>query len=561
LEVPAAHLGAVIQAAQGRLIVRTEQGADAEFIRAYAPLSLPRVKYRTSYQEFGAMPPAAGEVLGPERVLVATVWVSHKLNRILTKVVEAYDDYKELRINRRPLASTYLLTLAGVTLLIVFAAIWVGFFLARTLTEPIQELAEATQQVAKGNLSVQIPETGDDEISLLVKLFNTMISDLRETRDELVSGRKYMETVLESVDVGVMSVDVRRQISTCNTAALKILGISSASDVLGEPYMDTVPPALSGEIDGFFEKLVKESGPLTSNISVAVGEIAKHVQVSIAALVNPEGKTLGAVVLVDDFTELVKAQRMAAWREVARRIAHEIKNPLTPIQLNAQRLQRRLIGKGDEEGVPLDTEQARSLIGSCTDTIIDQVQVLRGLVNEFSRFARMPKTAPTKADLNELVISVGKMYREAHPTVEFDIVLDDQLPLLLIDREQMNRVLVNLMDNAVSSVQERFNDGTTSARVLFDDGESPQVKLETRHDSGVGVASLSISDNGVGISKSDRVRVFEPHFSTKKGGTGLGLAIVHSIVADHNGYLRIRDRSGAGVCFVIELPVPDVYSR
>ncbi len=231
----------------------------------------------------------------------------------------------------------------------------------------------------------------------------------------------------------------------------------------------------------------------------------------------------------EDMTYLIKAQRMAAWREVARRIAHEIKNPLTPIQLNAQRIQRKY-----RECLGDDTE----VLDQCTHAIVDQVEQLKNMVNEFSQFARMPAANPSLDDLNTIVREIFDLYAQGNDGVEFSFTPDESLPSFEIDREQMKRLVVNLLDNAVAAV-----------------GNSGTIAVRTSYDADLSIATLEISDSGTGIDPSDRDRLFEPYFSRKPNGTGLGLTIVSSIVSDHNGFVRIKDTPGRGATFVIELPV------
>ncbi len=548
------NLASLNKALNGKIDIRIEEGFDSEFMRAYVPLYVsyePEGYKKLDYLKNKPITKSS------KLVLVVSVLLPYEFQQVVTKVIEADDDYTALKINRRPLNSTYILALAGVTFLIIFTAIWFGFFLAKTLTEPIERLSYGTRQVAKGNLNVKIKESGDDEISSLVKLFNTMTSDLKDTRDKLIRGRQYTETVLESLDVGVMSVDITKKISTCNVSAASVLGLKSFVELVGKDYTNLVPAPLASIIDSFFKDSYNFSEPRKSNILIMVNGVLKHIQVSVAPLVSQEGDNLGAVVLVDDFTELVKAQKVAAWREVARRIAHEIKNPLTPIQLSAQRMHRRFVFKEGKSYLPdTNTEESKALISTCTNTIVTQVQVLRTLVNEFSRFARMPKTNPQLSDLNELILSVVTMYEEGHPEIKFKIDLCSKLKDLLIDKEQINRVIVNLLDNAVSSVRERFFDEEGKRKIGVLD-LNPSISIFTKVDIGLGLSTLMISDNGVGIAKIDRMKVFEPHFSTKKSGTGLGLSIVHSIILDHGAYVRIKDNDDLeGVCFVIEFPIP-----
>ncbi len=537
VRVPDPQLGSVREALGGEILVKPETAAEYEFLRGYAPVGQ-EARY----------------------VVVATNWIAPEMGNVLSSVMNAYDDYKELATYRRPLASTYLLTLVVVTLLTVFAAIWVGFYLARGLTVPIGLLARGTAQLAAGNLEHQIPEVGDDELTVLVRSFNTMTSDLKETTDELVARRRYMETVLESVAVGVISVDRGFAITTCNSVAGEMLGVGDSDTLRGQDCRRVLPGALAEQVTALTELLFLGTDKMaTANVSVHVHSQRKHLQLSITKLLGEAGESIGAVLLLDDVTELVSAQRMAAWREVARRIAHEIKNPLTPIQLSAQRMQRRF-ALGERQ--PAE-DGDRAMILESTEIIVKQVENLRTLVNEFSRFARMPKSDPRPANLNRVILDAVAMFRDAHPEIQFELRLDESLPEFPLDPDQMGRALINLIDNGIASIAEakREESGSGCDGTSGEEGSCGIVSITSKFDRELGLAILSVSDTGLGVAESDRERLFEPYFSTKRGGTGLGLAIVSTIVSDHHGFIRVRDNLPRGAVFVIELPVVERMVR
>jgi len=267
---------------------------------------------------------------------------------------------------------------------------------------------------------------------------------------------------------------------------------------------------------------------IEKQVTVNVKGKSLSLLVHLTTLKDEEGKSLGVVAVFDDLTQMVKGQRMAAWREVARRIAHEIKNPLTPIQLSAQRLRKRYMDKLPEDGAIFD---------ECTKTIVKQVEELKGMVNEFSNFARMPTSQPTPNHLNEIIRETLVLFQEAHKEVHF-VFIPETLPILNVDRDQMKRVMINLIKNSLSAI----------------DGEG-EIKIQTNYDSKLQIVRLEVSDDGCGIPDEDKGRLFEPYFSTRRTGTGLGLTIVNAIVADHNGYIRVRDNKPKGTTFLIELPV------
>jgi two-component system nitrogen regulation sensor histidine kinase NtrY len=415
--------------------------------------------------------------------------------------------------------------------------------MAKGVTGPIRALAEGTEKVAKGDLDVVIEPSSNDEIGLLVRSFNQMTRDLREaltgleqSNTELESRRRYMEIVLRNVDAGVVSVDAEGRVSTVNPSALRLLGIRPGVSVVGSKLEEVLDRP---EVLGVLRELSAQARPgvresVRQQVVVPSGEEVLTLVVTLSLLQDEEGRVLGSVIVFDDYTQEVRAQRMAAWREVARRIAHEIKNPLTPIQLSAQRIRRRF--RDRFAGEPGDAQ----VFDECVDTIESHVDGLKLLVNEFSQFARLPAAAPKPDDLNQLVQETVSSYA-GQEGVRFETELDPSLPMVDFDREQIRRLLTNLLDNACAA--------------LADTGRAGEVSVRTLHDAPLQAARFEIADNGVGIPPGDRRRIFEPYFSTKAHGTGLGLAIVSRIVADHHGYVRVHANRPHGTRFIVELPV------
>src|SRR3989441_1002377 len=428
------------------------------------------------------------------------------------------------------------------TLIVVFSFVWFGFYLARGITGPIAELAEGTREVAAGNLAYKVHARADDEIGVLVQSFNRMTDDLSESKrrleeayldlqdkhTELEDRRRYMETVLEAITTGVVSLDPQNRITTVNRAAATMFGLNehtmvgrSIDQVFAGPDLREVV-ALAQRIQRGRAATVEQALQLRRN-GARVSLLA-----SGTTLRGTEGEYAGMVIVFDDLTELLKAQRLAAWREVAQRIAHEIKNPLTPIQLSAQRLRRRLArNPGDEQ-----------LITECTETIIQEVDGLKRLVDEFSRFARMPVLTPRPTDLKSLVDAVAGLYRESHPALRLTTRYRDDLPLLEVDPDHIKRAMLNLVDNAAEAV-----------------GGTGEVDIEALHLPEAGRVQVIVSDTGPGISAEDKDKLFMPYFSTKTNGMGLGLPIVHEIVTEHGGTIRVEDNQPKGSRFVMELPV------
>jgi len=468
-------------------------------------------------------------------VVVTDYYIPNSLAARLQEITNVFVTYQEARRMKGPVKTIYVLVLLVVALVVIFIGFWFGMTMARDITDPILSLVEGTDNIASGDLDVYIEPVGDDELAVLARSFNKMAADLRTGRDELVrvnidldSRRKYMETVLKNVAAGVLALDPQRKITTINSPARRLLGIRE-EDIIGKPLMDVLPNVSASAMKELLEDL-EEAGyvAIERQMKLSFPDRAYTLLCFANSLREEEGGKFGVVLVFEDMTYLVKAQRMAAWREVARRIAHEIKNPLTPIQLNAQRIRRKYM-----EGLGPDAE----VLDLCTRTIIDQVEQLKNMVNEFSKFARMPTAKPLPNDLNALIREVVDLYREGNNGTSISFQEDAAIPVFDLDKEQMKRVMVNLLDNAVTAA-----------------GPEGYVKIQTKYDTDLSIVSISVADSGPGIDPEDRDRLFEPYFSRRPGGTGLGLTIVSTIVSDHNGFVRVKENQG-GAEFVVELPV------
>ena len=473
----------------------------------------------------GAVP-----VYGDGRRIIGAVVVDYfvpiSVSKQAQQISRSYEEHKHLAVLKEPVKKTYILTLLLITLVMIFAATWFGLALAKGITIPIQQLAEGTHEVAHGNLDYRIDTSGDDEIGALVASFNQMTEDLKHTNSELEQRRRYMETLLANITAGVISVDRSGKVTIVNKAAELTLGIRAA-DVLHRDYEEALQaPNLRPLIEVIGQ--VKDSVGVERDVRMIGGDGTVTLKTVAASLRDDDGNTLGIMVFMEDITEIQKVQRVEAWREVARRIAHEIKNPLTPIQLSAQRLRKRYENVLDGEGSVLD---------KCTSTIIRQVEELKALVNEFSNFARLPTAQLVADDLNEVVREALFLFKEGHREVEFDFAEEASIPRVELDRDQIKRAIFNLLDNAVASLN-----GTG------------RIEIATRFDEAFGMVRLEVADEGEGIAREDRGRIFEPYYSTKKDGTGLGLSIVGTIVADHRGYVRVRQNQPHGTRFIIEFP-------
>jgi len=496
---------------------------------------------------------ASGE---PTGVVVVEESVPRSVERRADEIAESYRQYKQLRLLRRPLINSYVLTLLLTSLVVVFGGTWIGFAIARSLTGPIQRLAEGTRRVAEGHLDEQIPQgSGSDEIATLVTGFNRMTANLRTTHTALAERRQALETILANIAGGVVSIDRQARIETVNEAARHMLGIDE--DAVGMPFRQWFSSPrfaaireLLSELDkraqqGIWDKLPPQ------RIAIEHEDGGSDILASGVVLRVDEGDAVGALLFFEDITEIRKVQRMEAWREVARRIAHEIKNPLTPIQLSAQRLRKRY-----------SEELGGSVLDESTRTIIAEVEVLKNLVSEFANFARLPSGPHLPTDLNGLVDEALALFREAHPNVAFRFERDERVPPLDLDRDGVRRVLTNILDNGVAAIlQGRGQEDATAVSMegveAERDGDAEvvgHITLSTRLEGSRGLVRLEIADDGPGMTAEVKARLFEPYFSTKAQGTGLGLAIASAVIADHRAFIRVRDNRPQGSRFVIEFP-------
>ena len=459
----------------------------------------------------------------------------------MSSISRGFEEYQQIKLLKKPIQITYYITLSIVALLVVFCAVWFGFYLAKTITIPIRELAEGTRKVAEGDLSFSIGMVADDEIGSLVNSFNKMTKDLRIGRDqlelsarllrdqnvEIEKRRQYMEIVLKNVSAGVITLDAGGFISTINKSAEKMLNLKS-EDIIKKSYKKTLVGEMLDLAEEVMEQLkTSRNDAVRLPLKLAIDGRPMSFLMHINALKDDIGQHMGIVVVFDDLTELEKAQRMAAWREVARRIAHEVKNPLTPISLSAQRLKRKY---SDQIKQPVFDE--------CTQTITDHVDLIRNLVDEFSLFARFPTANPKPCELPPIIEETLALYKEGHKSINFNFKIAEDIPRLNLDRQQIKQAMINLVDNAIGSIKNEGN-----------------ILITLTHDPILKIVRLEVADDGVGISDIDKTRLFEPYFSTKKAGMGLGLTIVSSIVTDHNGMIRVQDNKPKGAKFVIDLPV------
>jgi two-component system nitrogen regulation sensor histidine kinase NtrY len=539
-------------------VTRTAEAVSPSVPRSYARESADRLAERaaragseaTAIDELtrgggelirSAMPIRSSPGAPVRGVVVASKHLTGQFASRARRMTSAYEGYQQLRVLKGPLAGVYLSFFLMLTLMILVSATWTGLYVAKRITRPVQMLAAAAKEIGAGHLDFRVHAETSDELGSLIDAFNRMAGELAASRrglersaadlerrhEEVEARRRYVETILERIATGVIAIDAAGRIRTWNPAASRLLGMDvgvaglPATAVFGSPELKP------------FALLVDEASRTRDDVrpqDVAITRNGRelHLAVMTAPLRRDDGGTDGVLIVFDDVSPLVRAQRVAAWREVARRLAHEIKNPLTPIQLCAERL-RRHFGSAPE---PM-----RELVEECTTTIVGEVESLKGLVDEFSQFARMPAPRSVPTDLHQLLADALGLYQGLFTDVEIRTAFAAALPKVSVDPEQIRRVMINLIDNAIEAMDRHG-----------------RIDVETWHDAANNLVRIVVADHGPGIPLAERDKLFLPYYSTKKRGSGLGLAIVRRIVAEHGGSIEVAENTPRGTRFAIELP-------
>jgi two-component system nitrogen regulation sensor histidine kinase NtrY len=468
-----------------------------------------------------------GETKETVAAVSVSLYVSQSLTEKMGGIRSAYVEYRSALKSKEPIKLAYVLGFLSVTLSLLLAAIWVALRVSAGITVPIRKLAEGTVEVAQGNLDFRVDVKSGDEVGMLVESFNRMTADLKGSRERIRQEGEYKDTILANIDAGVISLDRTGKITTVNPAAARILG-TAPRDVLNRRYDEAFGFIDLAPVRDLFRRLEEGHGRAEDEVSLAVRGRTLVLRMRVSTLRDAAGSLIGSVITFDDLTELLRAQKAATWQDVARQIAHEVKNPLTPIKLSAERLRKKFSEGAPDFGAVFD-ESSR--------TIIQEVNGLEGLLNEFSEFARMPRPNPAAGRLAPVVEGALQLFAAAHRNVRFIMDIPPDLPDVLIDQEQVKRVFINLFKNAVE-VMSGEGAVRVSARALPENG----------------TVCIEVADDGPGIPDGDLSRLFEPYFSRKKKGGGLGLAIVERIIVDHGGAVHAEQNKPRGAKFVIELP-------
>jgi two-component system nitrogen regulation sensor histidine kinase NtrY len=479
------------------------------------------------------------------RILVAMPLPQH-FTATLARIAASQQRYLELASQRKLVRRTYMGYLLLLTVLVLFAATWFALFLSKLVTRPVAALAEAMQEVSRGRLDYRVQVAAADELGDLVSSFNAMAGDLESNRRQLEASskdladantqldqrRRQIETILESIPTGVLSLDGNRRVTHANTAFTRMF----CSGVDDAPVGAILSALFPNEVSDALVHLLRKSermGATTSQMEISVQRRRLDVAVTVASLKHG-GQRLGYVIVFEDLSDVFKAQKQAAWREVARRVAHEIKNPLTPIALSAERIKRHL----QRGSTPDDASQAVML--GCAETIAGAVETVRTLVDEFSALARFPNAQPQPTNINAIVESALAMFNGRLDGILVQTYLAGDLPRVMADPEAIKRAVANLVDNAAEAMQESL---------------VREVHISTALLGGRDAVEIVVADTGHGVSRETKEKLFLPYFSTKHRGTGLGLAIVSRIVEEHHGSIRVEENSPLGARFIVELPI------
>jgi two-component system nitrogen regulation sensor histidine kinase NtrY len=488
--------------------------------------------------------------IGNNGLILVAIPLPKEFSRTVKQVESSQQRYFELAQERRLVRRTYMGLLLLLTMMVLFVTTWLALFLSKLVTRPLAALAEGTQEISRGRLDYRIDVSGTDEIGDLVRSFNRMAEDLEGSRRqietssrnasianaELDQRRRQMETILESIPTGVLSLDASHCVTHANQALVRMFNPDGRPDEhpiqRGSLLADVFPEEVLQDLEPLLRR-ADRMGMTTSQMEMPLQRTSLNVAVTVATLRHQDERS-GYVIVFEDLSDLLKAQKQAAWREVARRVAHEIKNPLTPIALSAERIQRHL-----ERGSPPD-KASLDVVRSCAQTIAGAAETVRRLVDEFSSLARFPASKPQPADINEVIEGALSMFNGRLDGIGLHKSLAPDLPKVMADSEAMKRAVANLVDNAAEAMQDSL---------------VREIQISTSLVASRDAVEITVADTGHGVTSELKERLFLPYFSTRKRGTGLGLAIVSRVIEEHHGSIRVEENQPMGARFIVELPV------
>jgi two-component system nitrogen regulation sensor histidine kinase NtrY len=489
--------------------------------------------------------------VGKNGIIVVGMPLPETFSATMRQLEASQQRYFNLAAQYRKVRRMYMTFLLLLTVLVLFTTMWLALFLSKLVMRPVAALAEATQEISRGRLDYRVEVTAADEIGDLVRSFNRMAEELESNRHQIESSRRelaevnatveqrrqHMETILESIPTGVLSLDSNRRITHSNHALLRLFRPKGGEDgALGVLIGATLPDIFPREVIEDLEPLLRRAdrmGTTTTQMELPLQSGTLNVAVTVATL-RHRGQGLGYVLVFEDLSDVLKAQKQAAWREVARRVAHEIKNPLTPISLSAERILRHL-----DRGANPDVASLRVMQG-CAETISGAVDTVRTLVNEFAALASFPTAQPEPSDINSIIENTLSMFNGRLDGIHVHTLLASDLPKVMADPEAIRRAFANLVDNAAEAMQ---------------DAVLREINISTSLVTSRDAIEITVSDSGPGVTQDLKEKLFLPYFSTKKRGTGLGLAIVSRIIEEHHGSIRVEENRPVGARFIVELPV------
>jgi hypothetical protein len=532
---------------------QTSLGTPAPWPQLKAKLPLEQVKSKTptpfTWEQTEYILGSAA--VGNHGLILVGMPLPKQFSETVKQLETSQQRYLDLALERRLVRRTYMEVLLLLTVVVLFATTWFALFLSKLVTRPMVALAEATQEISRGRLDYRVEVRAADEIGDLVHSFNRMAEELESSRRQIEASshelsaanvaleqrRRHIETILESIPNGVLSLNAERRVTHVNHALLRLFHPTGAesgtpSVLIGASLRDVFGAEVLEDLEPLLRR-ADRMATITTQMEMLIQRTTLNVAVTVATLKH-DGQALGYVLVFEDLSELLKAQKQAAWREVARRVAHEIKNPLTPIALSAERIRRHL-----QRGTPPDAASLQ-VLHSCADTIAGAVETVRTLVDEFSTLARFPTAQPQSSNINWIVENTLAMFNGRLDNIRVRTFLSSDLPNVMADPEAIKRALANLLDNAAEAMQD----------ALF-----REIQISTALVPSRDVVEITVADTGHGVTRELKERLFLPYFSTKKRGTGLGLAIVNRIIEDHHGAIRVEENQPVGARFVVELPI------